>query len=295
MSQGSETIAKGTNVCFITGAGLSVASGITPYRAKEGAIWDRFVTEWGTRRLFKRDPTEWWNGFWLRTHEKPEFLKAVPNAGHYAITDLVRISGVNVVTQNIDGLHTRAGLCDDRLVQVHGQLGRYKCVQTGCPYASSKVITIPSLDDFAEEWTSMDGGNLRVTVPRCPGCTNPIMPLSLFFDEDYSSHVAFKWGTVHRWLGQSSVLVFVGTSFSVGVTSDAIGASHHDEKVIYNFNIVPEDTHPKSFMFRHIIGPSEETLPLLVKFIRECLHPKAKGGKRRPPRMYCWTQKGAGG
>ena len=82
----AQLLASGAHVVFLTGAGLSVSSGITPYRYTSQAIWSNFVVEQGTRRTFKRDPEAWWNDFWLRTHEKQEFMKARPNAGHFALT-----------------------------------------------------------------------------------------------------------------------------------------------------------------------------------------------------------------
>lgn len=78
-------IAMGEDVVFITGAGLSVASGIAPYRNSANAIWSNFVVQWCTRERFMADPDQWWNEFWLRTHEKPEFIYARPNAGHEAL------------------------------------------------------------------------------------------------------------------------------------------------------------------------------------------------------------------
>ena len=104
------SLMEGKKVVFITGAGLSVSSGIPPYRGKAStgqsnpgamppqhlpcyihvlllrsrsthivhrhsksqanAVWEHFVLEWGTRRKFLKDPLEWWNRFWLKTHEK---------------------------------------------------------------------------------------------------------------------------------------------------------------------------------------------------------------------------------
>jgi len=54
---------------FLTGAGLSAASGIATYRGGEpGAVWSSFVTDWGTKRRLKEGPTQWWNTYWLATH-----------------------------------------------------------------------------------------------------------------------------------------------------------------------------------------------------------------------------------
>lgn len=60
----------GKDVVFVTGAGLSVASGVPPYRQDNDGVWSHFAEDWGTREKFAADPLEWWNTFWLPTHEK---------------------------------------------------------------------------------------------------------------------------------------------------------------------------------------------------------------------------------
>lgn len=95
----AETLSKGKRCVFVTGAGLSVSSGITPYRYDPNAIWSNFIMDRGTRGCFKADPSSWWNNFWLRTHEKKEFMQARPNAGHKAITAILkRCPNCRVVT-----------------------------------------------------------------------------------------------------------------------------------------------------------------------------------------------------
>ena len=64
------SLLDGKNVVFVTGSGLSVASGIPPFRGKSNEGWEKFQTEFATRRRFKKDPLQWWNDFWLKAHEK---------------------------------------------------------------------------------------------------------------------------------------------------------------------------------------------------------------------------------
>ena len=64
------SLLDGKNVVFVTGSGLSVASGIPPFRGKSNEGWEKFQTEFATRRRFKKDPLRWWNDFWLKAHEK---------------------------------------------------------------------------------------------------------------------------------------------------------------------------------------------------------------------------------
>eukprot|EP00906_Rhabdomonas_costata_P010014 RCo014080 len=68
LRQLSAELKAGKRVLFLTGAGLSEASGIPCYRGAPEAVWSRFVTEWGTRQKFRSDPLLWYNKFWLPVH-----------------------------------------------------------------------------------------------------------------------------------------------------------------------------------------------------------------------------------
>ena len=110
-------IRRGDPVVFVTGAGLSTASGIPTFRGKDG-VWSKFIMEWGTRGAFLANPRAWWNHFWLPAHVVVEPGSAIersyePSGGHLALAQLAaahKNTNVKVVTQNIDGLHGRAGL-----------------------------------------------------------------------------------------------------------------------------------------------------------------------------------------
>ncbi|TNJ30147.1 Transcriptional regulator, Sir2 family [Giardia muris] len=309
---------QGLQVVFITGAGLSVASGITPYRYSSKAIWSQFVTTSGERTSFKQDPDRYWNHFWLRTHEVPSFINALPNDGHMAITTILRLTSAVVVTQNIDRLHTKAGIEPERLVEIHGRLGVYKCVnqasanskmskQKSCPYSKHMVIRLHNLDEYAIEGTSLAAGNLRVKVPRCPGCFAPVMPHALMFDEQYVGHDFYGYYKAERWIRGARVLIFVGTSFSVNITQDAINIALEKGIRLFNFNVSRdirmEETsysianeklsrvglrpHSTALDLQSILGPSEITLPLLSRILLELM---GRGVARRwsRPRLVCY-------
>lgn len=114
----AKTLKSGHMVLFITGAGLSVASGISTYRSETTSIWSNFIYEWGTRSKFLEDPLIWYNKFWLRTHEKIEYFEASPNEGHYAIARISHRCDVKVVTQNIDRLHLKTSLLEKNLIGI---------------------------------------------------------------------------------------------------------------------------------------------------------------------------------
>lgn len=149
-------------VVFITGAGLSAASGIRTFRGPDG-LWSEVIWKKATREEFRKDPLRWYNEFWVsvcrclysqciknamlhfltlihcaRTqlkhfppHTYGDFYK--PNDGHEAIATLASLPNANikVITQNIDGLHcrtTRTWNHQEQLIESHGRLGYYKCI-----------------------------------------------------------------------------------------------------------------------------------------------------------------------
>jgi NAD-dependent deacetylase len=77
----AECIAGGKRVVFITGAGLSVASGVPTFRGHDNSVWSTMLMEWGTRAKFLEDPLAWFNTFWLPKHYTAMLANPVPNAG----------------------------------------------------------------------------------------------------------------------------------------------------------------------------------------------------------------------
>ena len=120
---------------IISGAGLSVASGIPTFRGSADSIWSQSLWTNATRSAFQKDPLRWWNDFWL------EFFPIhydgyLANEGHKSIAAILRMSkNCNVITQNVDGLQQGVEAVGfdwkDRLIQAHGVIGLYKCVNDG--------------------------------------------------------------------------------------------------------------------------------------------------------------------
>ena len=109
----------------LTGAGISTESGIPDFRSPSG-IWAQYdPMEYATIDAFRRDPEKVWDFYLLRLNALAD---AEPNAGHRALAELERRGLVQaVVTQNIDGLHQRAG--SREVVEVHGSIRTASC----CP------------------------------------------------------------------------------------------------------------------------------------------------------------------
>ena len=114
------------SIVFFTGAGISAESGVPTYRGK-GGIWDKY--DWqalACQRAFDRDP----KGV-LEFHEYRRSLvyECQPNPAHDTIAILERAHTVSVITQNIDGLHQKAG--SNNVVELHGSLWKLRCDSCG--------------------------------------------------------------------------------------------------------------------------------------------------------------------
>ena len=245
-------------ILVVTGAGVSLASGVPTFRGSDpGAIWKRDVTELGTHRFWAEDPAGSW-AWYLSRFDK--LRGARPNPGHFALAALerwqvARGGGFLLVTQNIDTLHERAG--SERLVKVHGTSDRYRCDRERCPFGPPSG-SIPAaevdLDPFRAAPT-IDN------VPRCPECGGFLRLHVLWFDEFYTQHADYRFDEVVRSARRDAgLVVFVGTSFSVGVTALVLeGALLRGVEVL---NVDPEPTVDDE-LIRNVVAPSEVALPML--------------------------------
>jgi len=208
------TDARG-RVLIVTGAGISLASGIPTFRGTDpDALWKRDVTELGTFRYFGEDPVGSWRWYLSRFGKT---VGARPNPAHIALVALEERASkaggeLLLVTQNIDGLHREAG--SRNLIEVHGRADRVRCPRLGCPNGAP-VGSLPRADfDLAKFEKDPCDENL----PRCPRCHAVMRQHVLWFDEYYDSHQDYQWSRVLEASADCAAVLFVGTSFSVGVT-----------------------------------------------------------------------------
>src|SRR6266581_1032536 len=141
----------------LTGAGVSTESGIPDFRSPSG-VWAHYdPMEYATIEAFRRDPVKVWAFYALRFEV---LTRAEPNAGHLALAELERRGLVRaVVTQNIDGLHERAGSKD--VVEVHGSIRTASCLACGALVPFAEVVAALPDDTLAA------GGELAI-VNRGP-------------------------------------------------------------------------------------------------------------------------------
>ena len=199
----------------VTGAGVSHASGIPTFRGTDpGAVWKRDVTELGTNRYFQEDPAGSWSWY---TSRFDIVLEKQPNPAHHALVAIERWQVARggkflLVTQNVDPLHERAG--SERLVKVHGSADRVRCSRRRCVYGAPGG-SLPRAD---VDMAAFEAEAVTANVPRCPSCGSLLRQHVLWFDEFYDEHRDYQWDRVVDAAQAMDTCLFVGTSFSVGVT-----------------------------------------------------------------------------
>jgi NAD-dependent deacetylase len=126
ISKIADKIKSGGNNVVFTGAGISTESGIPDYRS-QGGIWDKFRPVYFDEFMSSRDARgEYWQR-WVELYQG--ILEARPNPAHLALAELYERGFLQaVVTQNVDGLHQDSGLPDDRIIELHGNTRRIRCM-----------------------------------------------------------------------------------------------------------------------------------------------------------------------
>jgi len=144
---------RGKNVVF-TGAGISTESGIPDYRS-QGGIWDKFRPPDFNKTVFdefmssEASRIEFWR---QKTKFYYDLIKAKPNAAHLAISELHQMGLLEtLITQNIDGLHQASGLPEDKIIELHGNTCRVRCMSCGKLYPLDETHKRIESGDLAPE------------------------------------------------------------------------------------------------------------------------------------------------
>jgi NAD-dependent deacetylase len=173
----------------LTGAGISTESGIPDFRSA-GGIWERYdPSEVANIDSLHRDPTRVWEFYALRLDALAE---AEPNDGHRALAELEQERWISaIVTQNVDGLHQRAGSRD--VVEVHGSLSEAECLACG--------VRVPMADAIAS-----------LPLPACPECGEVLKPGVVMFGELLPVDAIER---AQQLAAEAGLLLVVGSSLEV--------------------------------------------------------------------------------
>ena len=151
----ADMIVKSSKIVVFTGAGISTESGVSDFRSP-GGIWDRFDPSELSYPNFVASETSR-EKYWAFYKELwPTMVEAEPNPGHYAIAELHNLDKLDcVITQNIDGLHQKAGLPEEKVIEIHGTMQWVACLECGKRYPREQIQA------------RLEEGE---KVPRCDAC-----------------------------------------------------------------------------------------------------------------------------
>jgi NAD-dependent deacetylase len=206
------------NVVIMTGAGISAESGIPTFRGKEG-YWTvgsqhYHPQEMATYANFNRMPEEVWTWYLYR---RGVCHRAAPNVAHQAVVECEKGLGdrFTLITQNVDGLHLRAGNSRERTFEIHGNIDFMRCANE----CSTTLYAMP--DGVA----SKDQGNRltpeELALLRCPRCDGPSRPHVLWFDESYNEH-HFRFESSLQAAQTCDLLVVVGTAGATNLPNHVV-------------------------------------------------------------------------
>ncbi len=240
IGEAAEVLASRKNAVALTGAGISVESGIPAFRGAQG-LWERYdPMEYATIGAFVRNPEK----VWAMLSEMIDILaRAVPNAAHRGFAELERMGILrSVITQNVDGLHQAAG--SRKVIEFHGNAEELVCIACWKRYASRAKIR--------------DG-----IPPRCE-CGEILKPDLVLFGEPIP------------WVAQEdaeteaegcSVLLVAGTSAAVSPACEIPRISKKRGAFVIEIN--PEETLlTRTVADLHIPAAAGEVVPSLVSAIR---------------------------
>jgi NAD-dependent deacetylase len=235
-----EVLRGACRLAVLTGAGISAESGVPTFRDAQTGFWARYdPTELATPEAFRRNPRLVWDWYQWR---RQLVSRAAPNTGHLALAELesrCTQSGVRftLITQNVDGLHQRAGSQD--IIELHGNLWRTKCATE---------------DRVVDEWLPTDD-----VPPHCPRCSGLLRPDVVWFGEALPRP---SLAAAQEAAQACEVFFSIGTSALVQpAASLPLMALEHGAVVV---EINPDETPLTPHVTYSLRGPAGTIMPELV-------------------------------
>ncbi len=226
------------NIIILTGAGVSKASGVRTFRGTGGLWNDPENEKYSKSELFKQEPLLIWQFFGKM---RKEIQNVKPNDAHYALAKLENHAPSNflLLTQNIDGLHQKAG--SKNLIELHGNIFTTKCSNPECNFKKPE-----DYDTYEEH------------IPICGLCGSNLRPAIVLFGEYLDT---FNEHRTKVALRDCDLFVSVGTSGTVAPASNFVrGAEYAGAETIF-INTEPTDN---TYFQKQIIGNAEDVLPKFV-------------------------------
>jgi len=231
-----QALAKANRVAALTGAGISAESGLPTFRGADGLWRNHDVMQLATPEAFSMDPKLVWEFYnWRRN-----LISGLTfNPGHKALVDLeAGIDHFTLITQNVDGLHLKAG--SKNLLEIHGNLWKVKC--TKC-----QTVTVDMSSDMGP-------------LPKCKECGGLLRPQVVWFGE------SLDYGLLNRAVEAAracQLMLVIGTSAVVQPAASLAFEAKAAGAVVAEINL--EKTPNSGIMDFVLLGKSGDILPKLLE------------------------------
>ncbi len=250
IARAAELICNARYAVAITGAGISVPSGIPDFRSPGSGLWEKYdPMEVASVHAFRHRPEAFFE--WMRPLARL-VMAAQPNPAHCALADLEAMGRLRaVITQNIDGLHQRGG--SQRVLEIHGHVREATCIRCYAVFPSEQFIE-----------TFVTAGQ----VPRCPRCTGVLKPNVILFGEQLPAQVLLQ---AQQEIRKCDLVLIAGSSLEVVPVADLPAWAHRSGARLIIVNIQPTYLDSQADVVLH--ADVAEILPQITAACCELEHP----------------------
>jgi len=250
IEEASDLLANARNIVAFTGAGHSTESGIPDFRGRDG-IWTKYDPNDFTYQKFLNDP-EARKRIWRGMSMFGKVGQVEPNPGHYALAELDGLGKLDcVITQNVDGLHQKAGVPEKKVIELHGTTRYVKCLSCGKRYPSEEIAK--KLEEGMED-------------PVCDDCGGMLKPAAVFFGEPMPMR---ETAEAQRRSQGCDLMMVLGSSLVVypAAYMPAYAVESGAKLVIVNLDPTPMDSYAQVCIYE-MVG---QVLPRIVEGVKNRL------------------------
>lgn len=236
----ADALSSARTIVVLAGSGLSADSGVPTFRDAQTGLWAQYRPEdLASPEAFARDPDTVWQ--WYRWRRQ-RIAEVEPNAGHSVLAELeARLPDLRLVTQNVDGLHQRAGHRD--VIEFHGNIHGNRCHREG---------RLVEVDDDTD------------APPACPHCGSPVRPSVVWFGEPIPEDAIMRATAAAE---ACDLFIAVGTSAMVHPAAGLADIARRAGARIAEIN--PEDTALSEHLDIRIQQRAAEALPQVLARLNE--------------------------
>jgi len=246
--QVAQWILHSKKAVVFSGAGLSTESGIPDFRSP-GGVWDKYNPEDFYFQNFLASEASREKYWQMATEMYEPMKKALPNPAHLAIAELERMGKLDcVITQNIDGLHHRAGISEEKVIQLHGTAMYVTCLSCQKRY------------DRDEVQKRLKQG---IGVPYCDDCGGPLKPATISFGQSMPERETQE---AYDRSSACDLFIVIGSSLVVqpAASMPLVAKRNGAKLVIINRDPTPYD-HLADMTIHALAGP---TMASILKFVK---------------------------